>query len=178
LLRLPGIRDAAVVVTQRADSGKRLVGFYSSDRPLDGKVLRDQLSESLPEYMVPSAFEWRRSLALTDNGKIDRKALTALAGELGVVEHDHDGPMTRTEHWLAAAWAEVLGMPKDHHIGRRDHFFHLGGTSLSALKLAIALGRAVSFKDLAGHPVLADQATLIEGRYEVRTAPVPVRSGR
>ena len=177
LLRLPGIRDAAVVVAQRADQSKRLVGFYSSERPLDGNVLRDQMRTSLPEYMIPSALHWRRTLALTDNGKIDRKALTALAGELEVIEQEHDKPMTATEHWLAAAWATVLGMPKD-TIGRRNDFFDLGGTSLSALKLVIALGRAVSLKDLTRHPILADQAVLIDCRYEVRTAPVPVRSGR
>jgi amino acid adenylation domain-containing protein len=179
LLRLPGVRDAAVVVTARADHSKRLVAFYSGQRPLDAEVLRGQLSESLPEYMVPPAFQWRKSLALTDNGKIDRKALTALAGELDVAEQDHDGPGTATENWLAAAWADVLGIPKD-QIGPRAHFFDLGGTSLSALKLAIALDRAVSFRDLTGHPILSDQAALIDGRVErgVRAAPVPVRSGR
>jgi amino acid adenylation domain-containing protein len=166
LLRLPGVRDAAVVVTGGADHGKRLVAFYSGQRPLDASVLRDELSESLPEYMVPSAFQWRTSLALTDNGKIDRKALTVLAGELDVAGQEQDGPSTATEHRLAAAWAEVLGIPKD-QIGRRDHFFDLGGTSLSALKLAIALDRAVSFRDLTGHPILADQATLLDVRKEI-----------
>src|SRR5881296_2464064 len=166
LVRLPGVRDGAVVVTGRADHSKHLVAFYSGQRPLDANVLRDQLGESLPEYMVPSAFHWRRRLPLTVNGKIDRKALAALAGELDVAEQDLDGPSTATEHWLAAAWAEVLGIPKD-QIGRRDHFFDLGGTSLSALKLAITLDRAVSLKDLAGHPILADLATLIDGRSEL-----------
>jgi hypothetical protein len=105
--------------------------------------------------------------------------LAALAGELDVAEQDHEAPSTATEHWLAAAWAEALGIPKD-QIGRRDHFFDLGGTSLSAVKLVITLDRAVSLKDLTGHPILADQATLIDGRFErgVRAAPVPVRSGR
>jgi amino acid adenylation domain-containing protein len=179
LLRMPGIRDAAVVVTGGAGHSKRLVAFYSGQRPLDANVLRDQLSESLPEYMVPSAFHWRKNLELTDNGKIDRKALTALGGEFDLAEQDGDGPRTATERWVAAAWAEVLGIPED-RIGRRDHFFDLGGTSLSALRLAIALDRAVSFRDLTGHPILADQATLIDGGLErdVRAAPVPVRSGR
>jgi hypothetical protein len=105
--------------------------------------------------------------------------LTALAGEFDLAEQDGDGPRTPTERRVAAAWAQVLGIPDD-RIGRRDHFFDLGGTSLSALKLAIALDRAVSFRDLAGHPILADQATLIDSRPEpgVRVAPVPVRSGR
>src|SRR6266705_89375 len=163
LLRLPGVRDGAVVVTGRADHNKRLVAFYSGERALDAGLLRGQLRESLPEYMVPLAFHWRRRLPLTDNGKIDRKALRALAGERDVAEQDHDRPSTATEHWLAAAWAEVLGIPKD-QIGRRDHFFDLGGTSLSALRLAITLDRAVSFKDLIGHPILADLATPIDDR--------------
>src|SRR5881628_1412839 len=163
LLRVPGVRDGAVVVSERADQSKHLVAFYSGQRPLDANVLRDRLGESLPEYMVPSAYHWRESLPLTANGKIDRKALTAIAGELEVAEQDHDGPSTVTEHRLAAAWADVLGIPKD-QIGRRDHFFDLGGTSLSAVKLVISLERAVSFKDLAGHTILADLAALIDGR--------------
>src|SRR2546427_2369180 len=78
LLRVPGIRDGAVVVTARADQSKRLVAFYTRPRPLDADVLRNQLSESLPEYMVPSAFHWRKRLALTDHGKIDKQALTGI----------------------------------------------------------------------------------------------------
>jgi hypothetical protein len=73
---------------------------------------------------------------------------------------------------LAAAWAEVLGIPKE-RIGRRDHFFDLGGTSLSALKLAIALDRAVSFKDLTDHPILADLAALVDDTSANRLRAAP-----
>src|SRR5262245_12915741 len=179
LLRLPDVREGAVVVAERADRSKQLVAFYSGARPFDASVVRDALGESLPAYMVPSAFHWRERLPLTANGKIDRKALTALAAALDVAEVSHDGPRTPTEHWLAAVWAEVLGIPGD-PIGRRDHFFDLGGTSLSAVKLAIALDRAVDFKDLTGHPILADQAELIDrlGAGAIHAAPARVPSGR
>ena len=60
-----------------------------------------------------------------------------------------------------AAWAKVLGIPVD-QIGRRDHFFDRGGTSLSAVKLAITLNRAVSLKDVTRHPILTDLAGLVE----------------
>ncbi len=164
LLRLPGLRDAAVVVAQHAD--QRLVAFCSG-QSLAPNALRDQLSKSLPEYMIPSAFHWRNRLPLTDNGKIDRKALTALAGELDDAgQQDHNAPGTATEQQVAAAWAKVLGIPKD-RIGRQDHFFDLGGTSLSALQMVIALDRAVSFKDLRDHPSLADLAALIDRRGTV-----------
>ena len=170
LLRVPGVRDGAVVVAERADQSKHLVAFYSGQRPLEVDVLRDRLGESLPEYMVPSAFHRRETLPLTANGKIDRTTLTALAGELDgndVTEQDYHAPSTPTEQRLAAAWAKVLGIPQD-QIGRRDHFFERGGTSLSAVKLAISLDRAVSLKDLTRHPILADLAGLVEGRSERR----------
>jgi amino acid adenylation domain-containing protein len=164
LLRLPDVGDGAVVVAEQPDRTRRLVAFYSGERSLDHDALRNQLRESLPEYMVPAAFYWRRTLPLTGNGKIDRKALTALAGELDVAAGEgHASPSTTTEHWLAAAWARVLEIPTD-QISRRDHFFHLGGTSLSGLKLAIAVDRAVSFKDLVDYPILGDLAALIDSR--------------
>jgi amino acid adenylation domain-containing protein len=166
LLRVPGIRDGAVVVAGRDGQGKHLVAFYAGPRPVDAGVLRDRLAASLPGYMVPSAFHWREQLPLTANSKIDRKALTALAGELSAADEDHDAPGTPAELRLAAAWAEVLSIPQD-QIGRHDDFFDLGGTSLSAVQLAIALDRAVTLKDVIEHPVLGDLAGVIDGRLPV-----------
>jgi amino acid adenylation domain-containing protein len=170
LLRVPGVRDGAVVVAERANQSKRLVAFYCGQQPLEVDVLRERLGESLPEYMIPSAFHWRESLPLTANSKIDRKRLTALARELDdvEVEQDYHGPRTPTEQWLAAAWAKVLGVPQE-GIDRRDHFFDRGGTSLSAVRLAIILERAVSLKDVTHHPILADLARLVDGRSQRRS---------
>jgi amino acid adenylation domain-containing protein len=166
LLRAPGVRHAAVVVAGQPDQSSRLVAFYSGPRPVEVDVLRNRLGESLPEYMVPSAFHWRESLALTPNGKIDRKAL---AGELDSVETDFDAPATAAERRVAAAWAKVLGVPEA-EVGRRDHFFDRGGTSLSAVKLVTALDRAVSLKDVTREPVLADLARLVDGGSEERSS--------
>ncbi len=167
LLRVPGVRDGAVVVAERTDQSKHLVAFYAAEQPLPVDILRDRLGASLPEYMVPSAFQWRESLPLTANSKIDRKTLTALAGELDVVATDYQAPCTPTEQRLATAWAKVLGIPED-QIGRQDHFFDRGGTSLSAVKLAITLDRAVSLTDITRHPILADLAGLVDGQSEQR----------
>jgi amino acid adenylation domain-containing protein len=176
LLRVPGVREAAVVVTEGPGRSKCLVAFYAGNGPLDAASLRDQLGDSLPNYMLPTAFHWREELPLTGNGKVDKKTLAALAAELDVAEQNHEGPNTATERRLAAAWAKVLGIPKE-QIGSRANFLDLGGTSLSALKLVIALGRTVSPKDIFAQPVLADQAELID-RWLERGAPVTVGSGR
>jgi amino acid adenylation domain-containing protein len=169
LLRVPGLHDAAVVVAERADRGRRLVAFYTAAQPTQVDKLCERLAASLPGYMLPTAFHWRAVLPLTANGKIDRKALTALAGELDVVEEAVEAPSTPTEQRVAAAWASVLGIPAD-QIGRRDHFFERGGTSLTAVKLAVALDRAVSLQDLLRRPVLADLAALVDGAPQERAA--------
>ncbi|WP_455355261.1 non-ribosomal peptide synthetase [Streptomyces sp. SYSU K217416] len=169
LLRVPDVRDGAVVVAERAGRSKHLVAFYSGPRPLEADVLSARLAGSLPAYMVPSAFHWQESLPLTANSKIDKKALKALAAELDTAQDDHEPPGTPTERRLAAAWAKVLGIPQ-HRIGRQDHFFDRGGTSLSAVRLAISLERAASLQDVARHPVLADLARLLDDRSQ-RQAP-------
>ncbi|MFI5688073.1 amino acid adenylation domain-containing protein [Streptomyces sp. NPDC051636] len=172
LLRVPGVRDGAVVVAERADHSEHLHAFYTGRR-LEADALRQALSAELPAYMIPSAFHWQAGLPLTGNGKTDRKALTALAEQTAppaasdtTGEHDR-APLTPTERKLAAAWAELLGVP-EHRIGRTDHFFDSGGTSLSAVKLTIALDRAVSLKDITRHPVLADLAALLDGTARQR----------
>ncbi|MEU8757221.1 non-ribosomal peptide synthetase [Streptomyces chartreusis] len=171
LLRVPGVRDGAVVAVEGAGQGGRLVAFYRAEGPLEDGVLRDRLGRSLPEYMVPSEFHRRRSLPVTANGKVDRKALTALAARLaavapdagsdGTAEKGSDTPRTPTELRLAGLWAQVLDVPQD-RIRRQDHFFDRGGTSLAAVRLAIALDRAVDIKDIARHPVLADLARVLD----------------
>jgi acyl-coenzyme A synthetase/AMP-(fatty) acid ligase len=165
LLRVPGVRDGAVVVAERPDHSKRLVGFYAGDSLVETDVLRRSLGESLPAYMVPTVFHGRDSLPLTANGKVDRKALTQLARELDAadIEGDRLAPSTPSEQRIAGAWAKVLGVPLE-QIDRNDHFFDRGGTSLSAVKLAVTLDREVSLKDVTRFPVLADLAAVVDGR--------------
>ena len=169
LLRVPGVRDGAVAVAAGPGQAQRLVAFYSGPRPIEADVMRDRLGGSLPWYMVPAAFHWLESLPLTANRKIDKKKLTARAAELDAdTGADYDAPRTPTERRLAQAWAKVLGTPED-GISRHDNFFDRGGSSLLAVKLAIALDRAVSLRELTAHPVLADMAGLVDGQSERRS---------
>ncbi|MGW1930595.1 amino acid adenylation domain-containing protein [Streptomyces sp. NPDC001919] len=168
LLRVPGVRDAAVVVTGRTGHGRNLVAFHSGDPELGSDHLRRLLGELLPAYMVPAVCHRQDPLPLTPNGKIDRKALGSLAEELARGDTRGDAPRPGTEERLAQAWAAVLGTDPA-GIGRGDGFFDLGGTSLTAVQLAVALDRVVSLRDLTASPTLADLAALIDARTEART---------
>jgi amino acid adenylation domain-containing protein len=155
LLGAPGVKDAAVVVAD----GPQLVAFFSAANDLTGEQLLEHAAETLAEYMVPSAAHRLDKLPLTANGKIDKKALRAAANDLAA--HDYVAPSTDAERRLAAVWAEVLGVPVD-RIGADAHFFELGGTSLSAVRLAIKLKPAVSLTDITAAPTLSRLAALVE----------------
>ncbi|MEU2423513.1 amino acid adenylation domain-containing protein [Streptomyces sp. NPDC007851] len=169
LLRLAGVRDGAVVVAERGGGGKHLIAFHSGERR-PPEQLRAELAATLPGYMVPSAFHWRESLPLTANGKTDRKALTRQAEEASGPAEPSAGELSPAERRLAAVWADLLGVPEE-RIGRTDHFFDSGGTSLTAVKLSLALDRAVSLKDITRNPVLADLAALLAGPAAARPRP-------
>ncbi|MGP3919934.1 non-ribosomal peptide synthetase [Nonomuraea sp. 10N515B] len=162
LLKSPEVRDAAVVVAETSDGAKHLVAYFSGAG--EPSRLGAELAAALPEYMVPRWFEQRDALPLTGNGKVDKKTLRAEATALVCAASQavgSDAPLTSAELRLAEVWAEVLKIPAD-RISREDDFFGLGGTSLAAIRLGIALGSAVTLQDLVDHPVLADLASLIE----------------
>ena len=171
LLLAPGVRDGAVVVTEDAGGNKHLVAFYTGQDRIDPEEFKRFLGQSLPHYMVPEHLHHCEALPLTGNGKTDKKALVALAATRAAEETDYQPPRTPTERALAGKWAEVLGVQVD-EIGRTDHFFDRGGTSLSAVRLIIKLERKISLKDVNGNPVLADLAAIIDGRAGGATGPL------
>ncbi|MCE0446770.1 phosphopantetheine-binding protein [Streptomyces tricolor] len=53
-------------------------------------------------------------------------------------------------------------------IGRGSRFTELGGTSLTAIKLAVALDRVVSVGELAHTPTVAEVAALLKRKTAER----------
>ncbi|WP_425282063.1 non-ribosomal peptide synthetase [Streptomyces albofaciens] len=162
LLQVPGVRDGAVVVTGSPER-RALVGYYTTTGPLATEDVRRALAAALPAYMVPRHLHHRAELPLTDNGKTDRKALARMAEEaVRQAGGDASGPpATATERRVAAIWAELLDIPSE-RIGRDTHFTELGGTSLTAIRLAVALDRVVTVEDLADTPTVAEVAALVD----------------
>ncbi|KAF9985817.1 hypothetical protein BGZ75_002488, partial [Mortierella antarctica] len=95
------------------------------------RKLREYLSGSLPEYMIPSAFVRLDAFPLTNNGKIDRRALPDPERD-SVVTCDYVAPQGEHEIALAKMWSDLL---KVERVGRHDNFFTLGGHSLLAVRM-------------------------------------------
>jgi pimeloyl-ACP methyl ester carboxylesterase len=92
----------------------------------------------LPEYIVPSQCVSTRLFQLSENGKVDRKALPAPQSSDYQQERQYFAPRDRVEKKLVALWEDVLGVRP---IGVKDGFFDLGGRSLLAARLFIKIAR-------------------------------------
>jgi amino acid adenylation domain-containing protein/non-ribosomal peptide synthase protein (TIGR01720 family) len=128
----PAVREAVVLAREDVPGDKRLAAYLVCDGEAPTATdLRAFVKEKLPEYMVPSAFVFLAALPLTENGKVDRRALPA--PELGrAAERIHVAPRGPVEEALAAIFAEVLRVPT---VSAHDGFFELGGHSLLATQV-------------------------------------------
>src|SRR5262249_54903537 len=94
--------------------------------------LRQTLTKTLPDYMVPSAFVLLEAFPLTPNGKVDRRALPAPEPGRRAAEESYVAPTQMIHYQLTTIWEELLDARP---IGIRDNFFYLGGHSLLAARL-------------------------------------------
>ncbi|WP_341865671.1 amino acid adenylation domain-containing protein [Amycolatopsis regifaucium] len=133
--------------------------------------LRDRLKTELPDYMVPAAFVTLGGLPLTDNGKLNVRALPDADPAVRLAESRPAG--TAAEETLCALFAEVLGLDE---VGVEDNFFDLGGHSLLATRLIsrarTELGAELAIRDLFEAPTVAELAARAGGGEPARPAVV------
>ncbi|TQV68006.1 amino acid adenylation domain-containing protein [Exilibacterium tricleocarpae] len=137
LFEIPEV-DKAVVVAHCRDqvSQSYYLAAYivlKSKSSCDQSKLRDELKRLLPEYMIPSFFILLQALPLTENGKLDRKALPEPdISELP--DQSYAAPRTETELALVDIWSDVLRI-KTENLGVNTNFFDLGGDSILSLQI-------------------------------------------
>ncbi|HEY3919585.1 MAG TPA: amino acid adenylation domain-containing protein [Stellaceae bacterium] len=169
LRRHEDVAEAAVLALPGADGRLRLIAYVAGERPPDDKSLRRFLGERLPEHMLPAAFVALHTLPLTENGKLDRRALPA--PETAPATIPYQAPKSPTETTLAETWCEVLGRA---HVGRDESYFALGGDSIKAIQISSRLlkrGLKLNIRDLFRHPTIAALAPLVQPARSPATAP-------
>ncbi|KAI0171714.1 hypothetical protein GGR52DRAFT_435988 [Hypoxylon sp. FL1284] len=119
---------------------------------LSKKMANMVLRETLPSYMIPSAYIPVRHMPLTPTLEVNRaelqrmisglsrKQLLSLASVANAQEVQDSSfkplPLTRVEHQMRAMWAKVLGIKED-SIVASDGFLGLGGDVVLAHDLII-----------------------------------------
>ncbi len=166
----PDIASAIALVRNDPGSEPRVVAyivFGGSRKPGLGE-LRRFAQARLPEYMIPAAFVVLEQLPLTENGKIDRRALPAPEQRASARAAEQVAPRNASEALLAKIWSEVLNKP----VGIHDNFFALGGDSILSIQIiayANQQGLRLTPKHLFEHPTVAQLAAVAEIRPQVTT---------
>ncbi|HDS1837027.1 TPA: enterobactin synthase subunit F [Stenotrophomonas maltophilia] len=158
LRTLPGMERVEVLLRQDAPGDARLVAYVPAALA-DAVMLRSHLATRVPDYMVPSAFVGVDQWPVTANGKLDRNALpkppqNEIAGL---------APRTPLEQELAVLFAQALG--REAPVAVDADFFSLGGDSLSAVHLLLAIEQRwrcdLGLGALFAQPTVAALATRI-----------------
>src|SRR5262249_49722420 len=109
-----GVLDAAVALVGESAVERGLCGFVvrrGAAHP-DAAALRAALRRVLPDYMVPSHWVFAEALPRLASGKLDRRALAALAPAdgwgAGAAGAARVAPRNPLEERVAAVWTEVL----------------------------------------------------------------------
>lgn len=162
LLRHAGVQDAVVVVDgEKASADRRLIAYYVRRPGHDVAIdeLRRRLHEMLPPYMVPAAYVELAVVPLTQNGKLDRKALPK-PGTSRAFAAEPVAAADPLQILITSLWAEILRVDS---VGVEDNFFDLGGHSLLAVqvlsRLRTALGIDVPMSRFFSAPTPALLAT-------------------
>ena len=163
----PAVRDAAVLLVE-----ERLVAFHVplGIAPLPAE-LRGYLADRLPEFMLPDRFVALERLPANVHGKLDREALARLVPA-------REQSVFAAETTLAAIWRRVLGVSS---VEPCDNFFHLGGHSVAAMRVAASaraeLGIELPVGAIFRYPVLRDLEAQLGGTaaraLPLQTVPSP-----
>lgn len=162
----PGVGEVVVLAQEDVVGDKRLVAYLVANQQPAPSIseLRRFLKE-LPEYMVPSAFVLLSALPLTQNGKVDYRALPEQAQP--ELEESFVAPQTELERTIGTIWQEVLRVEK---VGIHNNFFDLGGHSLLMVqvhnKLTAALNRDISMVEMFQCPTISGLAKHLSQEQE------------
>ena len=159
MLKVDGI-DKVVIMIRKIGGKEHLCAYYTADREIAPDALKTEISKSLTQYMVPTAYRQLENMPMTPNGKTDVKALPE--PELAIASA-YEEPSTDTERSFCQIFADILQMDK---VGATDNFFELGGTSLVVTRVIIEADKAgmhVAYGDVFANPTPRQLARLVTG---------------
>ena len=125
-------------VSKGGSEAKKLALLYES--------VRKMCMDTIAEYMVPQHYTLIEAIPLSANGKVQREKLPSPGtddSESSRTPHPSRGakPASLLEEKILMLFVEVLSLPENDISTiccKNDTFFHLGGNSISAIKLIFA----------------------------------------
>lgn len=128
ILKHQCIKEAVVICREGDGENRHICAYLVAEDNLEEVDVKEYLSKSLPDFMIPTYIIKMERLPLNSNGKIDKRNLpnpeTTCNVELENAEAENE-----IELKLLELWKEELELER---ISIHDNFFDLGGHSLKA----------------------------------------------
>ncbi|KAF7168162.1 hypothetical protein CNMCM5623_001264 [Aspergillus felis] len=160
--------------------------FLTPDTLFHEKVAKAQLAlrKTLPRYMVPTLFVPLRYLPLSSSGKVNRHMIKDRASlfsrqQIEVYYRSANckklPPSSEVEKTVHSLIVDALGLDPS-EVGMDDHFFHLGGDSISAMSISAKARRKhlhLKVVDILTNPLLSNMVAVAarEPSYDVTDYP-------
>lgn len=155
-----GVESVAVIIRQN-NGQDVLVAFCCGDENSTNEILT-HCENKLPQYMIPSKFQFISEMPLNASGKLDRKALK----NINVVFDNttvKEKPITENEKVFCELFEKTLSVDV---VGKNESFFALGGTSLDMIAiLSENQLKSVSPADFIANPTPEKLARFIESGF-------------
>ncbi len=127
------IKEAACSTYKDLSGDNKLSAFLVYKNPdcaPANSEVRRFLQQTLPDFMMPTAWVTLDKLPLTPNGKLDRKSLPTPIAKRPTLDVAFVASKTEVQKFIEGLWLELLGLDR---VGIDDRFFELGGSSLNAV---------------------------------------------
>ena len=158
MLKHGQVKNTAVTVIEKG--GNKYIAAYYTGESIPDEQLKTFLEPLLPDYMMPSFFVRIDEMPVTPGGKIDKKALPL--PEIATKNTGYVEPVTGVQRELCEIFEKALGTEK---VGIEDNFFDLGGSSLTASKVAVmCLSKNISivYADIFKYPTIRELAAVVD----------------
>jgi len=159
------VSETAVNAVLDHDGDKLLAAYVvvKKGAKVDAAELRSFLRNKLPEYMIPAAFVFMDALPLTNNGKVNRRALPPVDKATLTNSEQFVAPRNSTERALSEIWTRALHLQR---VGVFDNFFEVGGNSLTATRVmsrvCSMLNVELPLRALFESPTIAEFAEVVQ----------------
>ena len=168
MLRVEGMKKVVIMI-RKINDREHLCAYYTANREITPDSLKAEISKSLTQYMVPTAYLQLDEMPMTPNGKTDVKALPS--PELAGVG-EYVAPANDTEQTFCDIFASILKMDR---VGAANSFFEMGGTSLAVMQIVVQAEKAglhVAYRDVFDNPSPRQLARLVTGETALDGLPV------
>lgn len=166
---LKEVNAATVICREDIPNNKQLVAYIvSKEENADSDMIQQALKKRLPSYALPSNYIFLNRLPITNNGKLDRRALPSPSTITTQKLNESVEPKTEMEEKVAKIFNQVL---KHNNFSISDNFFTVGGNSLTSTQLITLINQqfeiALPIMTPFDAPTIRELAKIIQSKLEI-----------